>query len=86
MVDSTLKRRLQLVTFENTREPFLTGLIQLIKATMGTLIIGICLYSLDHEKTKDFQRSKIKAKTYVLHENLFAKFFDAILIQSTIIY
>ena len=78
MVDSTLKRRLQLVTFENTREPFLTGLIQLIKASMGTLIIGISLYSLDHENTKDFQRSKIKAKPYVLQESLFAKFFDAI--------
>ena len=78
MVDSTLKRRLQLVTFENTREPFLTGLIQLIKASMGTLIIGICLFSLDHEKTKDFQRSKIKAKPYVLQESLFAQFFDAI--------
>ena len=78
MVDSTLKRRLQLVTFENMREPFLTGLIQLIKATMGTLIISICLYSLDHEKTKDFQCSKLKAKTYVLHEISFCKVFNAI--------
>ena len=78
MVDSTLKRRLQLVTFENMREPFLTGLIQLIKASMGTLIIGICLYSLDHDKTKDFQCSKLKAKPYSLNENLFAKFFNAI--------